>query len=111
MAYNRKSNPKYFLLGYTHDELIEILERAAKCGAITEEQVKQWINEAQFGDTDFTGYATESWVDGKGYLTEIPSEYVTDAELTNKGYATESYVIGLLGDIDTVLDQINGEVV
>lgn len=66
---------------------------------------------AEIPTPDFTGYATESWVDAKGYLTEIPSEYVTDAELTNKGYATESYVIGLVGDINTVLDQINGEVV
>ena len=69
MAYNRKSNPKYFLLGYTHDELIEILERAARCGAITEEQVKQWINEAQFGDADFTGYAKIDYVDQR--LAEI----------------------------------------
>jgi hypothetical protein len=60
---------------------------------------------------DLTGYATESWVESKNYLTEhqslegyakltdipdvdkfiteIPSEYVTDSELTAKGYLTE----------------------
>ena len=28
----------------------------------------------------------------KNYISSIPSEYVTDIELTNKGYVTESYV-------------------
>ena len=28
----------------------------------------------------------------KNYISSIPSEYVTDTELTNKGYATETYV-------------------
>lgn len=59
--------------------------------------------------TDLTGYATEEWVENKKYLTEhqdlsayakktdiptnyltsIPDEYVTEAELTNKGYITD----------------------
>lgn len=29
-------------------------------------------------------------IDGKGYLTSVPSEYVTETELTNKGYAVKS---------------------
>ena len=35
-----------------------------------------------------SGYATQNWVENKGYLTEIPAEYVTDSELTAKGYQT-----------------------
>ena len=31
---------------------------------------------------DLSGYATQSWVNGRGYLTAIPAEYVTSAELT-----------------------------
>ena len=40
------------------------------------------------------GYATQSWVSGQGYLTEVPSEYITDSELSTalNGYATEQYV-------------------
>lgn len=44
-------------------------------------------------EPDLTGYATETYVSDnyqpKGnYLTSVPSEYVTEIELTNKGYAT-----------------------
>lgn len=30
-----------------------------------------------------SGYATQSWVEGKKYLTAIPSEYITETELSN----------------------------
>lgn len=39
-----------------------------------------------------TPYATQTWVENKGYLTEIPAEYVTDSELTAKGYQTAADV-------------------
>lgn len=39
-----------------------------------------------------TPYATQNWVENKGYLTEIPAEYVTDSELTAKGYQTAADV-------------------
>lgn len=46
--------------------------------------------------TNDSGYQTASDVEGiltdKGYLTEIPEEYVTDTELTEKGYQTASQV-------------------
>lgn len=59
------NNPKYFLLNYTHDELMDILERAANCDALTEEQVQEMINEAQFGNADFSGFAKITYVDEK----------------------------------------------
>lgn len=34
-------------------------------------------------------YVTESELDEKGFLTEIPDEYVTESELEEKGYLTE----------------------
>lgn len=43
---------------------------------------------------DLTGYATESWVKTQNYLTTIPSQYVTEGELSDMGYATESWVEG-----------------
>lgn len=36
------------------------------------------------------GYATQEWVNGKGFLTSIPSEYVTDTELNAKGFLTKA---------------------
>lgn len=38
------------------------------------------------------GLATEEFVISQGYLTEIPSDYVTDTELNSKGYATKTEV-------------------
>lgn len=36
------------------------------------------------------GYATQEWVNGKGFLTSVPSEYVTDTELNAKGFLTKA---------------------
>lgn len=33
-------------------------------------------------DAALTGYATQAWVEGKNYLTAVPDEYVTSTELT-----------------------------
>lgn len=34
-------------------------------------------------DVDLSGYATEQWVNDKGYIKEIPDEYVTETELND----------------------------
>lgn len=36
------------------------------------------------------GYATQAWVNGRGFLTSVPSEYVTDTELNAKGFLTKT---------------------
>lgn len=40
------------------------------------------------------GYATQEWVNGRGFLTSIPSEYVTDTELNAKGFLTKATADG-----------------
>ena len=63
----------------------------------------------------------------KGYLTSIPSEYVTETELENKDYATETFVINKIteaqldggevnldglatkDDLNTKVDKVNGK--
>ena len=50
-------------------------------------------------------YVTESELSAKGYLTSVPSEYVTDSELSAKGYATTSQVNAKqdkISDLDTI---------
>lgn len=49
---------------------------------------------AEVNEPDLTDYATKTWVGQQGYLTSVPSEYVTDTEL-----ATE-----LSGKQDTISD-------
>lgn len=60
----------------------------------TENYVSIKIAEAQLGggsndssSIDLTGFATKD--DLNGFITEIPSEYVTESELSAKGYLTE----------------------
>lgn len=48
----------------------------------------------EVNEPDLTDYATKTWVGEQGYLTSVPSEYVTDTELTN----------GLSGKQDTISD-------
>lgn len=59
---------------------------------------------------------TSELTNDSGFITEIPTEYITQAEMQEyaqpKGeYATTTYVDGKIGNIDTILDSINGEVV
>lgn len=51
--------------------------------------------------TDITDMATKTWVGTQGYITEIPSEYVTDTELqtTLADYATKTLVQNTSADI------------
>ena len=65
MADARNNNPKYFILDYTHEELMNILERVADYEGVSEERVLELINAAQFGDADFSGYAKITYVDEK----------------------------------------------
>ena len=58
-----------------------------------------------------TNLITEEELAEKNFLTSIPEEYITNEELSGKGYATETYVTNLVGDISSLLDTINGEVI
>lgn len=94
---------------------------------------RKWIEETTI---DTSSFATKEELNDKiskeeanqayqpkgDYLTAVPDEYVTEDELTAKGYVTEtdleakSYVTteslnSAIGDINTILDSINGEVI
>jgi hypothetical protein len=75
-----------------------------------------------------SNYATKSYVDNSGFLTTIPSQYITEGELENslatKAYATQAYVntqiknAGGFGGTDgsgidlsiyATIDQLNGK--
>ena len=58
-----------------------------------------------------TNLITEEKLAEKNFLTSIPEEYITNDELSGKGYATEAYVSDLIGNINSSLDEINGEVI
>lgn len=47
--------------------------------------------------SELNNYVTNTALEGKGYLTSIPTEYVTESELTAKDYATNTTVNGKLG--------------
>ena len=56
----------------------------------TSEQVDAKINAIQIPEIDLSGYAKKSDIpDVSRFITEIPSEYVTETELNAKGYLTE----------------------
>lgn len=54
----------------------------------TSEQVDAKINAIKIPEVDLSGYAKKSDIpDVSRFITEIPSEYVTESELAAKGYA------------------------
>jgi len=61
-------------------------------------------NRLQAVNTDYGTYqsSSNSYIIGKGTLENV---------ITGKGLTTKSYVDGLVGDIGTALDSINGEVI
>lgn len=70
------------------DDIVNITERLAakldtatynseKANFATKDELNSKADASAIADM-----ATKTWVQGQGYLTEIPSEYVTDSELT-----------------------------
>ena len=63
---------------------------------------------------DITGYATEAWVEAKGYITSVPDTFASKSWVEGKGYltavpdtyATKSYVDTATGDIETALQGV-----
>ncbi len=93
---------------------------------ITQESIDNWNNKSDFSGNykDLNGKPniptkTSDLTNDSGYLTEIPSEYVTENELDGKGYATKEYVdnaipgSGGTGDVDLsnyyTKDEIDGK--
>ena len=52
-------------------------------------EVSAFNNDAGYLTEVPSEYITESELEAKGYLTEVPSEYITETELEQKGYLTE----------------------
>ena len=47
------------------------------------------VQEIENAIPDVSGFTTMEMVEAKGYITEIPENYVTDEELNSKGFLTE----------------------
>lgn len=64
MAENRNNNPKYYVLDYTHEELVNILDRIDDLeGGVTEERVLELLEQAQLDGIDTTRFATKELVE------------------------------------------------
>lgn len=88
-----------------YDENGSIINAPEEDYVATKEYVQDAIKNVQVGDgVDLSEYAKLSYVDEAIANIEIP-----DAEVDLTGYATKEYVDGLVGDIDAILNAINGE--
>jgi hypothetical protein len=96
----------------------------------TKDEIDDKLNDIQFGGVDLSDYAkinhthneyiTETELNNKGYLTQhqslegyakltdIPTDYITSIP---SEYITETELNGVIGDINNILDLINGEVI
>ena len=52
-------------------------------------KTSQLTNDSGFLTSVPSEYITETELEGKGYLKAVPSEYVTETELNAKGYLTQ----------------------
>lgn len=59
-------------------------------------------------DADLSGYATETWVSSQGYLTSIPSEYVTDTEMSEY-VAEQTSAFITSADLPEIKDLVAGD--
>lgn len=66
-------------------------------------KVSQLTNDSGFLTSIPSEYITESELSSKGYLTAVPEEYVTETELSSKGFITEHQ------DISGKVDKIPGK--
>lgn len=95
MAENNNNNSlKYYVLDYTHEELVNILDRIADFeGGITEERVLELIRDIQFNDVDTSNFATK----------ELVEQSIAEIELTpgpkgDKGDKGDKGIQGPKGD-------------
>lgn len=51
-------------------------------------------------DTQLADYARKEWVQQQGYIKEIPSEYITESELNDKGYVSVNTLKELIEAFD-----------
>ena len=96
------------LEGYAKTEDIPSLDGYAKTSDIP--SLDGYVQSSQLPDFNefiksddipsLEGLATEDFVTSQGYLTEIPSEYITNTELNSKGYATKTELNSL--DFDNI---------
>lgn len=61
-------------------------------------KVSELTNDSGYLTTIPSEYITEKELNGKGYLTVIPSEYITETELNGKGYQTTTNLSQALDD-------------
>jgi hypothetical protein len=75
--------------------------------------------EIKGGSADLEGYATEQWVEDKGYLTSIPSEYITETELEARlenvevdltNYYTKDQVDAMVGAVNQILNSLINDI-
>lgn len=58
------NNSKYYVLDYTHEELMNLLDRINDLeSGVSEDRVIELIDKAQFGDVDTTNFATKELVE------------------------------------------------
>ena len=61
----------------------------------------KFITREEVPQQDLSEYAKKSEIpDVSDFITSIPSEYITETELSDKGYATESYVAEAIAGIE-----------
>lgn len=92
---------------YTKAEIDNIISGIESGGAdltnyYTKSQVDTLISNIPSGSADLSNYYTKSQIDNKGYITSVPSEYITETELASynfltthqdlSNYATQSWV-------------------
>ena len=59
----------------------------------TKDEIDNLLDDIESGDVDLSEYAKKEDIpDVSKFITEVPSEYITETELSAKGYATGGYV-------------------
>ena len=90
---------------YTKEEINATIDN--KIPSLEEYAKKQYVDEKieniEIPDIDFSGYATETWVENKGYLTEHQdvSNFATKDDIPSlDGYVTEEFVINKIAEAE-----------
>ena len=96
----------------TYDAISQMgyITNSALNGYATESYVVEKINEIPV--VDLSSYVTKDYLSNQGYITSIPSEYITESELDSilssyiteseldgMGYATQAYVMDRISEI------------
>ena len=104
-----ESNNRFATKAYVAEEIAKVQSGGSidLSGYVTDQELEDALKNVE---VDLSGYYTRSQTDAKFTTKTYVDEKVANVEVDLTGYATEVYVNGLVGDINSILNSVLNDI-